>query len=277
MNILKALDQLEKIEMRIGHLYEWFSENLKDDPEAAAFFYRMSIDESAHANLVKYQRRLVSRNMKLFGSLEIDLDGVQKEIARVEAILSGEPLPAEAAVKIALEIENSAAETHYRSAIEKAESGIANLLGSLNFLDCKHVGVFEAFAAGRGYSFAPANVKISEIHAGPPLKAPEAAGGEQSEISGEMLEKIEHYHKWIETMDFYEILGVKDYASDEQIRHAFRLRAIEFHPDKHMHIAEDTRQKLSAIFACMTNAYATLMSPDKRNEYNNTRSRRTRH
>jgi len=275
MHILKALDPLEKLEDRIARLYEWFSENLKDDAEASAFFYRMSIDESAHANLVRYQRRVASQNMKLFGDLDLDLDlsGIQKEIARIEAILAGPPPMVEEAVKISLDIENNAAKTHYGNTVEKAASSIATLLTSLSAFDCKHCEVFEEFAAKRGYPFEPACVPRSIPSSAVPTEAP-AANEQHEELSPELMAKMEDRHLRHDKIDLYDILGVSDYASSERIKQAFSALAQEFHPDKHMNVKKDIKQKLSAIFSSMTNAYAVLMDPVRRTEYDHIRLRK---
>lgn len=270
MHILKALDPLEKLEDRIARLYEWFSENLKDDAEASAFFYRMSIDESAHANLVRYQRRVVSKNMKLFGDVDLDLGGIQKEIARIEAILAGPPPLVEEAVRISLDIENNAAETHYRNTVEKASSSIATLLTSLSAFDCKHCEVVEEFAAKRGYPFEPACAPRSIPPSVVPTEA-SAANELHEELSPELMARMEGLHLRHDKIDLYDILGVSNYANSEQIKQAFRALAQEFHPDKHMNVKKDITQKLSAIFSSMTNAYAVLMDPVRRTEYDQMR------
>lgn len=275
IHILKALDPIEKLELKIADLYEWFSLNMNSDPEAAAFFFRMSVDESAHANLVKYQRRLVTQNMKLFGDITIDIEGIRKVIAQVDAVRSGNPPTVAEAFRIALEIETSAAETHYLTAIKEAAAGISGLLSSLGALDCAHCGVFEEFAKNRGYAAATDSLKIISDYAAPAPETPHVPEAAEP-LSIELLEKIDYYYTSYNRMDFYEILGVKDYAGSAAIKHAFHERAKEFHPDRLMKVSDELKQKLNAIFGRMTLAYSTLMNPDKRKEYETTRHARTR-
>lgn len=57
---------------------------------------------------------------------------------------------------------------------------------------------------------------------------------------------------------YYDILGVKRDASDDEIKHAFRKLAAKYHPD-----AGGDEQKFKEV----SEAYATLSDPKKRREY----------
>jgi curved DNA-binding protein CbpA len=65
------------------------------------------------------------------------------------------------------------------------------------------------------------------------------------------------------TKTFYEVLGVSDDASDEEIKSAFKRLAKRYHPDVteiDREIAEETFKKIAA-------AYDVLSSPAKRSMY----------
>jgi curved DNA-binding protein CbpA len=64
-------------------------------------------------------------------------------------------------------------------------------------------------------------------------------------------------------MGLYEILGVNSSASKEEIKHAFRKKARELHPDLNHHITDDKFKEVAA-------AYQILMDDEKREEYNRT-------
>lgn len=61
--------------------------------------------------------------------------------------------------------------------------------------------------------------------------------------------------------DYYEILGISKNANDEQIKSAFRKKALEFHPDRNK--AEDAEQKFKEI----NEAYQILSDSEKRSKY----------
>jgi hypothetical protein len=267
MVILKVLDSIEKLEAKMADLYEWFGTIFKQDAEAAALFDQLNLDETAHVNLVKYYRRVISKNIRLFRNTSSDIESLRATLARVESIRSG-PLPSlEETVKTAIDIEISASEVHALDFVGSEVSGISSLLSSLGSFDSKHYGVLEEFAARRGFSF------VSKAGPIPATKnssaAPECKDDEElPEILPEILERIDYYYKWYKTMNYYKVLGVKYYATSSQIKHAFHTLAYEFHPDRYPH--EEIKRKLNEIFSYITVAYSTLMNPDKRQKYDQT-------
>jgi molecular chaperone DnaJ len=63
--------------------------------------------------------------------------------------------------------------------------------------------------------------------------------------------------------DYYEILGVSQDASDEELKKAFRKMAMKHHPDRH---AGDKKEE--EIFKEINEAYSVLSDPKKREIYN---------
>jgi len=63
--------------------------------------------------------------------------------------------------------------------------------------------------------------------------------------------------------DYYEILGVKRNASDEEIKRAYRKLAMKYHPDKNPN-KKDAEERFKEI----NEAYAVLSDPEKRKQYN---------
>jgi DnaJ-class molecular chaperone len=68
--------------------------------------------------------------------------------------------------------------------------------------------------------------------------------------------------------DYYQILGVRQSASEEEIKRAYRKLAFRYHPDRN---AED-REAAEKRFKDVTEAYGVLMDPGKRSEYDRMRS-----
>ncbi|KAK9895579.1 DnaJ-domain-containing protein [Cystobasidium minutum MCA 4210] len=65
----------------------------------------------------------------------------------------------------------------------------------------------------------------------------------------------------------YEVLGVGEYASDEEIKAAYKKMALKYHPDKCAQ-DEDSQQEAKARFQRIAEAFALLANPKRRAEYN---------
>jgi hypothetical protein len=96
-------------------------------------------------------------------------------------------------------------------------------------------------------------------------------------ISPEFIDKVEYLYKWHTTMGYYKMLGIKEYATDDQIRYAFLRMTHELHPDKFPKAPDDLKQKLNELFSYLNAARSTLLDPEKRKEYDKTPITRMRH
>ncbi len=65
-----------------------------------------------------------------------------------------------------------------------------------------------------------------------------------------------------EKRDYYEVLGLKKGASDDEIKKGFRKMAMKYHPDKNPGDKEAEER-----FKEVNEAYAVLSDPDKKNKY----------
>ena len=68
--------------------------------------------------------------------------------------------------------------------------------------------------------------------------------------------------------DYYELLGVDRQASDDEIKKAYRKKALEFHPDRNYGNVEETTR----LFADVQSAYEVLSDPQERAWYDSHRS-----
>ena len=67
----------------------------------------------------------------------------------------------------------------------------------------------------------------------------------------------------VKDLYFYELLGLTSSATDDDIKRAYRKLAIKWHPDKNI----DNRQEATEMFQLIAEAYATLIDPQKRVQY----------
>jgi len=148
-NVLRPLEEMER---DFGVFYRWLSETFADDPEAAMLFYRMSLEEKSHESLVKYLKRLVRQNPNLFGEIQLNLQEVIDlgAFAR-ELVRKTKPPSLEKALDLALTLEASSAEVHYRNAVVYARPELAGLIRSLARGDVEHLTGLQEFAAKRGF------------------------------------------------------------------------------------------------------------------------------
>lgn len=71
----------------------------------------------------------------------------------------------------------------------------------------------------------------------------------------------------ITKVNYYEVLGVSETASDEEIKKAYRKLAVKWHPDKNKENKAEAEEK----FKSLSEAYSVLSDQDKKREYDNFR------
>ena len=64
--------------------------------------------------------------------------------------------------------------------------------------------------------------------------------------------------------DYYEVLGVKRDASEDEVKKAYRKLALKWHPDRHK---DGKKDKAEAKFKRISEAYEVLSDPEKRKKY----------
>merc|ERR1712001_171368 len=69
--------------------------------------------------------------------------------------------------------------------------------------------------------------------------------------------------------DYYKILGVDRSANDEEIKKAYRKRALVHHPDRHSGASEDEKKEHEKKFKEVGEAYGVLSDAKKRARYDN--------
>jgi len=151
MKLATVLKHLEVLETKVSEVYNRFGKLFQDDDEASKFFNEMSKDELSHRDLVAFQSRLVRKSPLLFEDVDIDMDEIFALLSRIDEILKQELKPAlEEAINISLEIENNAAEFHFREIMKISNRDIAKMIRNLGKSDKAHRKQITDFANKRG-------------------------------------------------------------------------------------------------------------------------------
>ena len=90
----------------------------------------------------------------------------------------------------------------------------------------------------------------------------------ETDVNSAFLEKVEELYGKLQSVDFYGIFGIEKQATPAEIKKAYYRVAKEFHPDRHFFLPSETlKNKLNAIFSCITEAHKVLSDPTMRREY----------
>lgn len=151
MQIEIALRHLGDLELALADLYEWYSDVFASDPEAVYVFIKMAREERAHYRLIDFHRRLLGRDPRL--SVEVDLEPgeIVTIVGKARTLRTPTALPSLAeALREALAMEASAADSLYRSTLFEQHPEFVKLLGALGAEDRAHVERIREMARRRG-------------------------------------------------------------------------------------------------------------------------------
>jgi DnaJ family protein C protein 7 len=92
---------------------------------------------------------------------------------------------------------------------------------------------------------------------------------DKSQGTRKLLEDAKSALKNSERKDYYSIFGVNKNASADEIKKAYRKKALIHHPDRHMNASEADRKEQEKKFKEVGAAFEILSSPQKRARYDN--------
>ena len=130
-------------------LYLSWAEAFGDDREAAALWGKMATEETGHANLVAYQRRVLKKSARLTGDVEAAMEEITMPIGIVGRALERPSHSLDEAVRLAVWMEGSASGSELQGALVRSNPEVQRLLGHLGADDRAHVQRLKDFAVRR--------------------------------------------------------------------------------------------------------------------------------
>lgn len=89
-----------------------------------------------------------------------------------------------------------------------------------------------------------------------------------SEIKN-LLREAKHSLKLSKRKDYYKILGIDKNATDNDIKKAYRKRALVHHPDRHANASDEEKREQERQFKEVGEAYTILSDSQKKSRYDN--------
>ena len=154
MNILPALKLMKELEGKMAALYAWYSDEFKSEPAAASVFEELSSEEISLLDIIQSRIRVLQEKSKTLSACEMDATSIVEALDRIESIQNSPPRNVEEAIRSALDLEKSAAESQYRCAFEESCAPVSGLVRSLGEGSIKHIHGLVDFASDLGISLS---------------------------------------------------------------------------------------------------------------------------
>jgi rubrerythrin len=130
MDILSVLTKLAQLESEASKLYEGFSTLFTDDEKAREFFKKLSQDEQAHYDLVKYQERVVRKAPKDFGPVDVNMAAIERTLTRIVEFRGANPSLKDA-IRFSLDVETEIAEQYAATIMDQSNKDMAAMMNGL--------------------------------------------------------------------------------------------------------------------------------------------------
>ena len=140
MHISVVLGRIADLEAKSADLYSFYAEIFEDSEVAARIFLEMKREEEGHLNQVLFQKRIVDKNPSMYPEMMMDLTPINRLIDLIENHIQNGVFSVLEALDFAIELEQNAAEVHYRSFTEKRCAPLRKLTQFLKNSDKDHIG-----------------------------------------------------------------------------------------------------------------------------------------
>ena len=173
MDLLKALHDLEEVELQMAELYGWFTELYQDDEEAVSLFNHLRLEELSHQSILKYEGRIVRANPRSFRDMNFNLDMLDRTLESIRNFRQANPRPSlEEALKMALVFEGGAAELYYFTIFKDTAWDFAQFVTKLHAASRGHFEILQKFAARRKIALPPGVLSPDASQPSIPSSAP---------------------------------------------------------------------------------------------------------
>ncbi len=140
MDVVRFLNWLDEIELRMEQIYSWLAGVFQEDPELSGLFSRMSREESGHSINVKFAIRMVMGNRREFPEIDLDPEQLKAVIAGLDAFKANNPSPSlKQALQFAISAEADESKIALTRTIAQSHPKLAGVLKDINRYDRTHL------------------------------------------------------------------------------------------------------------------------------------------
>jgi rubrerythrin len=131
-DIITILSKTEKLEESLSELYRWLSNTFSSDQEISDFFRHLSLDETSHRDIVRYQLRVARKDRHLFPDISADIGYVEDALQKIRDFRSNSLPSIESSLKFAVEMESNIAEKFFTSIMNQCNKEFATLVDNMS-------------------------------------------------------------------------------------------------------------------------------------------------
>lgn len=93
-------------------------------------------------------------------------------------------------------------------------------------------------------------------------------GLDESQLGKRLIRRVQRVYAVLDELDYYQLLGIDQNATPEQLKTAYFELSLEFHPDRFFLLRSgDIKEKIYAVFRRVTEAYGVLNDGRRRAAY----------
>lgn len=131
-NIITILSKTEKLEESLSELYRWLSDTFSTNQEISDFFRHLSLDETSHRDIVRYQLRVVRKDRHLFPEISANVGYIEDALQKIREFRNKSLPSIESSLKFAVNMESNIAEQFFASIMKQCNKEFATLVDNMS-------------------------------------------------------------------------------------------------------------------------------------------------